>query len=127
MSFRYSRFSHVSSLERTSSTVCAEHLSPATYARQSLLTFVELPLPISSSSSIAILPYLGTSPDGSCRVGSSRPIQYVSRQEPALLGSGLKRMALDHDQIFKQLIEAFFREFMELFCEGEAAQIDFRH
>ncbi len=36
-------------------------------------------------------------------------------------------MTLDHDQIFKQLIEAFFREFMELFCAAEAAQIDFRH
>jgi hypothetical protein len=25
-------------------------------------------------------------------------------------------MAIDHDQIFKRLIEAFFREFLELFC-----------
>ncbi len=32
---------------------------------------------------------------------------------------------IDHDQIFKQLIEAFFREFMELFCPDEAALIDF--
>ena len=36
-------------------------------------------------------------------------------------------MAIDHDHIFKQLVEAFFREFMELFCPIEAAQIDFRH
>ena len=35
-------------------------------------------------------------------------------------------MAIDHDHIFKQLIEAFFREFLELFCPLEAAQIDFR-
>ncbi len=35
-------------------------------------------------------------------------------------------MAIDHDHIFKQLIEAFFREFLELFCPIEAAQIDFR-
>ena len=35
-------------------------------------------------------------------------------------------MAIDHDQICKQLAEAFFREFMELFCPAEAAQIDFR-
>ncbi len=34
-------------------------------------------------------------------------------------------MKLDHDQIFKQIIEAFFREFMELFCPAEAALIDF--
>ena len=34
-------------------------------------------------------------------------------------------MPIDHDQIFKQLIEAFFREFMELFCPDEAALIDF--
>lgn len=32
---------------------------------------------------------------------------------------------IDHDQIFKGLIEAFFREFMELFCPIEAAAIDF--
>jgi hypothetical protein len=36
-------------------------------------------------------------------------------------------MAIDHDQIFKQLVEAFFREFMELFCPAEAALIDFRN
>lgn len=36
-------------------------------------------------------------------------------------------MAIDHDHIFKQLVEAFFREFLELFCPVEAAQIDFRH
>jgi hypothetical protein len=34
-------------------------------------------------------------------------------------------MSIDHDQIFKQLIEAFFREFMELFCPSEAALMDF--
>jgi len=34
-------------------------------------------------------------------------------------------MAIDHDQIFKRLIEAFFREFMELFCPAEATLIDF--
>ena len=32
---------------------------------------------------------------------------------------------IDHDQIFKRLIEAFFREFMELFCPDEARVIDF--
>lgn len=32
---------------------------------------------------------------------------------------------IDHDQIFKGLIEAFFREFMELFCPAEATLIDF--
>lgn len=36
-------------------------------------------------------------------------------------------MAIDHDQIFKQLVEAFFQEFMELFCPVEAALIDFSH
>ncbi|MFM9961132.1 MAG: Rpn family recombination-promoting nuclease/putative transposase [Planctomycetaceae bacterium] len=36
-------------------------------------------------------------------------------------------MAIDHDRIFKLLIEAFFREFLFLFCPIEAAQIDFRH
>lgn len=35
-------------------------------------------------------------------------------------------MAIDHDHLFKQLIETFFREFLELFCPVEAAQIDFR-
>ena len=34
-------------------------------------------------------------------------------------------MSIDHDQIFKPLIEAFFREFMELFCPDEGALIDF--
>ncbi len=34
-------------------------------------------------------------------------------------------MPIDHDQIFKRLIEAFFREFMELFCPNEARVIDF--
>jgi len=34
-------------------------------------------------------------------------------------------MSIDHDQIFKQLIEAFFREFMELFFPAEAKWIDF--
>lgn len=34
-------------------------------------------------------------------------------------------MQIDHDQIHKQLIEVFFREFMELFCPIEAEQIDF--
>ena len=34
-------------------------------------------------------------------------------------------MSIDHDQIFKRLIEAFFREFIELFCPVEAALIDF--
>ena len=34
-------------------------------------------------------------------------------------------MTIDHDQIFKQLIEAFFQDFMELFCPGEAKLIDF--
>jgi hypothetical protein len=34
-------------------------------------------------------------------------------------------MSIDHDQIFKQLIEAFFREFLELFCPAEAKWIDF--
>ena len=32
---------------------------------------------------------------------------------------------IDHDQIFKHLIEAFFREFVELFCRNESALIDF--
>ena len=36
-------------------------------------------------------------------------------------------MAIDHDHICKQLVEAFFREFLELFCPLEAAQMDFRH
>ena len=36
-------------------------------------------------------------------------------------------MTIDHDHIFKQLAEAFFQEFLELFCPHEAAQIDFRH
>ena len=34
-------------------------------------------------------------------------------------------MAIDHDQIFKNIIEAFFREFMQLFFASIAAQIDF--
>ena len=34
-------------------------------------------------------------------------------------------MPIDHDQIFKQLIQAFFREFMELFCPHEATLMDF--
>ena len=34
-------------------------------------------------------------------------------------------MAIDHDQIFKRLIEAFFREFLELFGPAEARLIDF--
>lgn len=34
-------------------------------------------------------------------------------------------MSIDHDQIFKRLIEAFFREFMELFCPVIAGLIDF--
>ena len=34
-------------------------------------------------------------------------------------------MAIDHDQIFKNLIEAFFREFMQLFFASIAEQIDF--
>ena len=34
-------------------------------------------------------------------------------------------MTIDHDQIFKRLIEAFFREFMELFCPAEARLMDF--
>ena len=34
-------------------------------------------------------------------------------------------MAIDHDQIFKRLIEAFFREFLELFCPAEERLIDF--
>jgi CRISPR/Cas system CSM-associated protein Csm2 small subunit len=34
-------------------------------------------------------------------------------------------MAIDHDQVFKRLIEAFFREFMDLFCPGEAQLIEF--
>jgi hypothetical protein len=33
---------------------------------------------------------------------------------------------IDHDQIFKTLIEAFFQEFMELFCPEESALIDFK-
>ena len=36
-------------------------------------------------------------------------------------------MRIDHDQIFKKLIEAFFREFLELFCPDEARLIDFAH
>src|SRR5262245_8038920 len=35
-------------------------------------------------------------------------------------------MKVDHDHIFKQLVEAFFQEFMQLFCSAVAAQIDFR-
>lgn len=34
-------------------------------------------------------------------------------------------MSIDHDQVFKTLIEAFFAEFMLLFCPHEAAAIDF--
>ena len=34
-------------------------------------------------------------------------------------------MSIDHDQIIKTLVEAFFREFMLLFCAAEAALIDF--
>ena len=34
-------------------------------------------------------------------------------------------ISIDHDQIFKGLIEAFFREFMELFCPSEAQVMDF--
>lgn len=34
-------------------------------------------------------------------------------------------MTIDHDQIFKSLIEACFCEFMALFCPEEATQIDF--
>jgi len=34
-------------------------------------------------------------------------------------------MPVDHDQILKRLIEAFFREFMELFCPAIAKLIDF--
>jgi len=34
-------------------------------------------------------------------------------------------MSIDHDQIFKQLIEAFFREFTELFFPAEARLINF--
>jgi len=34
-------------------------------------------------------------------------------------------MTADHDQIFKQVIESFFREFLELFFPDEAQQIDF--
>lgn len=34
-------------------------------------------------------------------------------------------MSIDHDQVFKTLIEAFFSEFMFLFCPAEAALIDF--
>jgi len=34
-------------------------------------------------------------------------------------------MRIDHDQNFKQLIQAFFREFMELFLPKVAARIDF--
>jgi len=34
-------------------------------------------------------------------------------------------MSIDHDQIFKTLIEAFFAEFMLLFCPDEATIIDF--
>ncbi|MFM9961970.1 MAG: hypothetical protein ACKV2Q_12180 [Planctomycetaceae bacterium] len=32
---------------------------------------------------------------------------------------------IDHDQIYKLLWEAFFREAMELFCPAEAELIDF--
>ena len=35
-------------------------------------------------------------------------------------------MAVDHDQIFKTLLKAFFREFLELFLPEEAQAIDFR-
>ena len=35
-------------------------------------------------------------------------------------------MAIDHDQIFKQLIESFFREFLELFCPDEARLVNFK-
>jgi len=34
-------------------------------------------------------------------------------------------MSNDHDQIFKKLIELFFREFLALFCPAEAKLIDF--
>jgi hypothetical protein len=34
-------------------------------------------------------------------------------------------MSIDHDQVFKTLIEAFLAEFMLLFCPKEAAAIDF--
>jgi hypothetical protein len=32
---------------------------------------------------------------------------------------------VDHDQIFKRIIETFFQNFMELFCADEAKLIDF--
>ena len=32
---------------------------------------------------------------------------------------------MDHDQLFKELLRAFFREFMELFFPGVAARLDF--
>lgn len=38
---------------------------------------------------------------------------------------GAASMSIDDDQIFKTLIEAFFAEFMSLFCPNEAALIDF--
>ncbi len=33
---------------------------------------------------------------------------------------------VDHDQLFKNLLQAFFREFMELFFAEEARAMDFR-
>ena len=37
----------------------------------------------------------------------------------------ISAMAIDHDQIFKNLIEAVFREFMQLFFASIAELIDF--
>lgn len=34
-------------------------------------------------------------------------------------------MRIDHDQIFKQLCESFFKEFLQLFCREEAELMDF--
>lgn len=34
-------------------------------------------------------------------------------------------MSIDHDQIFKRIIEAFFQDFLEPFCADEAKLIDF--
>jgi len=45
----------------------------------------------------------------------------ANRQPP----KAQNEVTIDHDQIFKQLIEAFFQDFMQLFCADEAKLIDF--
>jgi hypothetical protein len=37
----------------------------------------------------------------------------------------MKKEPISHDQLFKDLLRAFFREFMELFFPDAAARLDF--